>query len=147
MKGRVLPELNDLSAKGGQDMLVGNKGKQAIQKVSISHSNHKSSLSSLTCACRSQAVYDELVGLVDPGAGSKEPFAVSSQAIASKGCFHRSKLRLTWPLCDAQPKKGTTAVIMMVGLQGAGKTTTCTKVRLRLSAPTSFCFRRRASSY
>lgn len=27
-----------------------------------------------------------------------------------------------------QPKKGKTSVIMMVGLQGAGKTTTCTKV-------------------
>lgn len=28
-----------------------------------------------------------------------------------------------------QPKKGKISVIMMVGLQGAGKTTTCTKVR------------------
>jgi len=33
VKVRVLPELKDLESRGGQDMLVGNKGKQAIQKV------------------------------------------------------------------------------------------------------------------
>lgn len=46
-----------------------------------------------------KAVYDELVKLVDPHA---EPY---------------------------KPKKGKSNVIMFVGLQGAGKTTTCTKVR------------------
>jgi signal recognition particle subunit SRP54 len=45
-----------------------------------------------------KAVFDELVKLVDPHA---EPF---------------------------KPKKGKTNVIMFVGLQGAGKTTTCTKL-------------------
>jgi len=45
-----------------------------------------------------KAVYDELVKLVDPHA---EPF---------------------------KPKKGKSNVIMFVGLQGAGKTTTCTKL-------------------
>jgi signal recognition particle subunit SRP54 len=45
-----------------------------------------------------QAVFDELVALVDPGV---EPY---------------------------KPKKGTTNVIMAVGLQGNGKTTTCTKL-------------------
>jgi signal recognition particle subunit SRP54 len=45
-----------------------------------------------------KAVYDELVKLVDPHA---EPF---------------------------KPKKGRSNVIMFVGLQGAGKTTTCTKL-------------------
>ncbi|KAM7212863.1 SRP54-type protein, GTPase domain containing protein [Rhypophila decipiens] len=45
-----------------------------------------------------KAVFDELVRLVDPHA---EPF---------------------------KPKKGKTNVIMFVGLQGAGKTTTCTKL-------------------
>lgn len=45
-----------------------------------------------------QAVYDELVKLVDPHA---EPY---------------------------KPKKGKSNVIMFVGLQGAGKTTTCTKL-------------------
>ncbi|GBF60957.1 signal recognition particle 54 kDa protein [Trichophyton mentagrophytes] len=45
-----------------------------------------------------KAVFDQLVALVDPHA---EPF---------------------------KPKKGKSNVIMMVGLQGAGKTTTCTKL-------------------
>ncbi|KAG8410941.1 Signal recognition particle [Metarhizium acridum] len=45
-----------------------------------------------------KAVFDELVQLVDPHA---EPF---------------------------KPKKGKPNVIMFVGLQGAGKTTTCTKL-------------------
>src|SRR3569833_2638435 len=45
-----------------------------------------------------KSVFDELVRLVDPHA---EPF---------------------------KPKKGKTNVIMIVGLQGAGKTTTCTKL-------------------
>jgi signal recognition particle subunit SRP54 len=49
----------------------------------------------------SQAVYDELVALVDPGEESQPPF---------------------------KPKKGTSQVIMFVGLQGSGKTTSCTKV-------------------
>src|SRR5271170_331197 len=47
-----------------------------------------------------KAVFDELVKLVDPHA---EPF---------------------------KPKKGKANVIMFVGLQGAGKTTTCTKLAL-----------------
>lgn len=45
-----------------------------------------------------KAVFDELVKLVDPHA---EPF---------------------------KPKKGNSNIIMFVGLQGAGKTTTCTKL-------------------
>jgi signal recognition particle subunit SRP54 len=45
-----------------------------------------------------KAIFDELCSLVDPGV---EPF---------------------------QPKKGKTNVIMFVGLQGSGKTTTCTKL-------------------
>lgn len=45
-----------------------------------------------------KALYDELTGLVD---GKQEPF---------------------------RPKKGKSNVIMFVGLQGAGKTTTCTKL-------------------
>ncbi|KAL7717688.1 Signal recognition particle subunit SRP54 [Entamoeba marina] len=46
------------------------------------------------------SVFEELIDLVDPGT---EPF---------------------------RPKKGKTAVVMMVGLQGAGKTTTITKLAL-----------------
>ena len=45
-----------------------------------------------------QAVFDELVALVDPGV---EPY---------------------------KPTKGKVNVLMAVGIQGAGKTTTCTKV-------------------
>ena len=52
----------------------------------------------------SQAVYTQLCNLVDPGV---EPF---------------------------KPKKGQPNVIMFVGLQGSGKTTTCTKVRARSAA-------------
>ncbi|KAM0751547.1 signal recognition particle protein [Meredithblackwellia eburnea MCA 4105] len=48
-----------------------------------------------------RAVYDELVALVDPGELAPPSFA---------------------------PAKGKSSVIMMVGLQGAGKTTTCTKL-------------------
>ncbi|KAM0789151.1 hypothetical protein ACM66B_000003 [Microbotryomycetes sp. NB124-2] len=48
-----------------------------------------------------RAVYDELVALVDPGDVPPPAF---------------------------NPKKGKSSVIMMVGLQGAGKTTTCTKL-------------------
>jgi signal recognition particle subunit SRP54 len=46
-----------------------------------------------------KAIYDELCRLVDPGEGA-EPY---------------------------QPKKGRQNVVMFVGLQGAGKTTSCTK--------------------
>lgn len=42
---------------------------------------------------------------------------------ANLGAEHRAD-----HLLSLQPKKGKTNVIMMVGLQGAGKTTTCTKV-------------------
>lgn len=49
-----------------------------------------------------KTVYDELVALVDPGQDAQPSF---------------------------QPKKGKTQIIMAVGLQGAGKTTSCTKVR------------------
>ncbi|GAA5883571.1 hypothetical protein JCM16303_004890 [Sporobolomyces ruberrimus] len=48
-----------------------------------------------------KAVYDELVALVDPGDDAPPAF---------------------------NPTKGKVSVIMMVGLQGAGKTTTCTKL-------------------
>ncbi|GAA5898193.1 RNA-binding signal recognition particle subunit SRP54 [Sporobolomyces salmoneus] len=48
-----------------------------------------------------KAVYDELVALVDPGDDAPPAF---------------------------NPQKGKSSVIMMVGLQGAGKTTTCTKL-------------------
>lgn len=48
-----------------------------------------------------QAVFDELVALVDPGEDARQPFT---------------------------PKKGQTNVVMFVGLQGSGKTTSCTKV-------------------
>ncbi|GAA6059506.1 hypothetical protein JCM10212_002249 [Sporobolomyces blumeae] len=48
-----------------------------------------------------KAVYDELVALVDPGDDAPPAF---------------------------NPQKGKQSVIMMVGLQGAGKTTTCTKL-------------------
>lgn len=57
-----------------------------------------------------QAVYDELVALVDPGEDAQPPF---------------------------KPKKGTSQVIMFVGLQGSGKTTSCTKVSHRLESVTS----------
>ncbi|GAA5995201.1 hypothetical protein JCM5350_008211 [Sporobolomyces pararoseus] len=48
-----------------------------------------------------KALYEELVALVDPGDDAPPTF---------------------------NPQKGKTSVIMMVGLQGAGKTTTCTKL-------------------
>ena len=57
-----------------------------------------------------QAVFKELCNLVDPGVEAYKP------------------------------KKGARNVIMFVGLQGSGKTTTCTKVRTHLPVP-SGCFR------
>jgi signal recognition particle GTPase len=56
-----------------------------------------------------KAVFDELVALVDPG---QEPY---------------------------KPIKGKSNVLMAVGIQGAGKTTTCTKVR-SLWRISSCCF-------
>ncbi|GAA93538.1 hypothetical protein E5Q_00182 [Mixia osmundae IAM 14324] len=50
-----------------------------------------------------RAVFDELVQLVDPGPEAAAPFT---------------------------PKKGQSNVIMFVGLQGAGKTTSCTKLAI-----------------
>lgn len=80
VKKQVLPQLLEIEKKStGTDGLVGNKGKQVIQKT----------------------VFDELVTLVDPGDLAPPTF---------------------------NPKKGKSSVIMMVGLQGAGKTTTCTKL-------------------
>ncbi|BGP40635.1 Signal recognition particle [Rhodotorula kratochvilovae] len=81
VKAHVLPQLEDLQDKAGNDhdAMHGNKAKQLIHK----------------------AIFDELVSLVDPGDDAPPPF---------------------------NPVKGKTQVIMMVGLQGAGKTTTCTKL-------------------
>ncbi|GAA5884418.1 hypothetical protein JCM3774_006396 [Rhodotorula dairenensis] len=81
VKASVLPQLEELQAKQGQgaDAMQGNKAKQLIQ----------------------QAIFDELVRLVDPGDDAPPAF---------------------------NPVKGKSQVIMMVGLQGAGKTTTCTKL-------------------
>lgn len=78
VKVRVLPELKELESRGGQDMLVGNKGKQAIQKVSIrSRPISISHLYADVVCAGLQAVYDELVGLVDPGEKAKPPLNVS----------------------------------------------------------------------
>ncbi|BGP32641.1 Signal recognition particle [Rhodotorula toruloides] len=81
VKAKVLPQLEEIQAKQGQDAdaMQGHKAKQIIQK----------------------AIYEELVALVDPGDAAPPAF---------------------------NPVKGKTQVIMMVGLQGAGKTTTCTKL-------------------
>jgi signal recognition particle subunit SRP54 len=58
-----------------------------------------------------KAVFDELVALVDPG---QEPY---------------------------KPIKGKSNVLMAVGIQGAGKTTTCTKVRLLYGSSVFRCGR------
>lgn len=57
-----------------------------------------------------KTVYDELVALVNPTAASSDTTSSTS-------------LALPW-----QPKKGKPNVIMFVGLQGSGKTTSCTKL-------------------
>lgn len=59
-----------------------------------------------------KAVYDELVALVDP-----EKDALASTAAGAAG-----------PSQPWKPTKGKQNVIMFVGLQGSGKTTSCTKV-------------------
>ncbi|GAA6032316.1 hypothetical protein JCM8097_008115 [Rhodosporidiobolus ruineniae] len=89
VKAKVLPQLEDIKAKAQQhgtqdDALEGNKAKQIIH----------------------QAIFDELVSLVDASGGQSDGTAP--------------------PVFN--PKKGQTSVLMMVGLQGAGKTTTCTKL-------------------
>lgn len=103
VKAAVLPQLEEMQAKQGQgaDAMQGNKAKQLIHK----------------------AIFDELVALVDPGDAAPPAFNASSQPDALS----------LWSVADQagaqQPVKGKSQVIMMVGLQGAGKTTTCTKVR------------------
>ncbi|GAA5973806.1 hypothetical protein JCM11641_003167 [Rhodosporidiobolus odoratus] len=84
VKQHVLPQLVQLKLehdKHGNDALEGNKARQIIQ----------------------QAIFDELVSLVDPSSGGVQ-------------------------VPSFNPTKGKTNVLMMVGLQGAGKTTTCTKI-------------------
>jgi signal recognition particle subunit SRP54 len=92
----------------GQGLRESNK-KQIVQKVShwvvvvSRHYRHAKVLLDI------QAVFDELVAMVDPGT---EPY---------------------------KPVKGKSNVLMAVGIQGAGKTTTCTKVRLKIQLPGMDC--------
>ena len=73
--------------------------KQIVQKVCLVKRIIFTSQRESTCVfALAQAVFDELVALVDPGT---EPY---------------------------KPVKGKSNVLMAVGIQGAGKTTTCTKV-------------------
>lgn len=103
VKAAVLPQLEEMQAKQGQgaDAMQGNKAKQLIHK----------------------AIFDELVALVDPGDAAPPAFNASALPPALSMWSQLTRR-------DAQqPVKGKSQVIMMVGLQGAGKTTTCTKVR------------------
>ena len=87
-----------------------NRVKARVLPQLQANANVSSSTGGVTSAQKQllqKAVFDELVALVDPGEGAIEPF---------------------------KPKKGQTNVIMFVGLQGAGKTTSCTKVGLSLPA-------------
>jgi signal recognition particle subunit SRP54 len=88
VKAQVKKSLEEAEKAGGKEA---NK-KNVVQKVSHS--------ARIQCSqsANPQAVYDELVALVDPGI---EPY---------------------------KPVKGKVNVLMAVGIQGAGKTTTCTKV-------------------
>ncbi|GAA5911600.1 hypothetical protein JCM6882_008049 [Rhodosporidiobolus microsporus] len=61
-----------------------------------------------------QTIFDELVSLVDPTGTSSNPEAPPPPPVFN-------------------PVKGKTQVLMMVGLQGAGKTTTCTKLATHYS--------------
>lgn len=78
-----------------------------------------------------QAIFDELVALVDPGDDAPPAFNVRPPCpfpppTSPPPALTPRPRRLP---THTQPVKGKTQVIMMVGLQGAGKTTTCTKVR------------------
>jgi signal recognition particle subunit SRP54 len=86
----VKKSLEEAEKAGGREA---NK-KNVVQKVSFL----VWLWSSGNALMRGQAVFDELVALVDPGI---EPY---------------------------KPIKGKVNVLMAVGIQGAGKTTTCTKV-------------------
>jgi signal recognition particle GTPase len=66
-----------------------------------------------------RAVFDELVALVDAD-GSAAALAVTGPSTSAAATSSAS----AW-----KPKKGVSNVVMFVGLQGAGKTTSCTKVR------------------
>ena len=68
-----------------------------------------------------RTVFEELVNLVDPNASANAPAA--SSAVASTSSPTPPPTDQAW-----KPKKGVSNVLMMVGLQGAGKTTSCTKV-------------------
>lgn len=70
------------------------------------------------------------MALVDPGDLAPPEFVV---------CIFQSynTVAVLTHFLPIKPKKGKTNVIMMVGLQGAGKTTTCTKVSFAQRGRTS----------
>ncbi|GAA5841176.1 hypothetical protein JCM11251_003228 [Rhodosporidiobolus azoricus] len=97
VKQKVLPQLDEIRKRAeqhgqGEQALEGNKARQVIQ----------------------QAIFDELVSLVDATGTSSSPDAPPPPPVFN-------------------PVKGKTQVLMMVGLQGAGKTTTCTKLATHYS--------------
>ena len=65
------------------------------------------------------AVFEELVEMLTP---ARKPFVVRACIMSH---FALSSYSHFAPL--SQPKKGKQSVIMFVGLQGSGKTTSCTK--------------------
>lgn len=68
-----------------------------------------------------KAVFDHLVQLVDPNHGQSKTDPESGALIPSANAG---------PSDIFKPKKGKPNVIMFVGLQGSGKTTSCTKLAL-----------------
>ncbi|CBQ73086.1 probable SRP54-signal recognition particle subunit [Sporisorium reilianum SRZ2] len=68
-----------------------------------------------------KAVFDHLVALVDPLHGQTKTDAESGAVVAAGNAG---------PGDIFKPKKGKPNVIMFVGLQGSGKTTSCTKLAL-----------------
>jgi signal recognition particle subunit SRP54 len=69
-----------------------------------------------------QAVYDELVSLVDPTSSASTAPSPASTSRSGRAAAATADSTV-W-----KPKKGQPNVIMFVGLQGSGKTTSCTKV-------------------
>ncbi|GAA5857834.1 hypothetical protein JCM8547_005997 [Rhodosporidiobolus lusitaniae] len=97
VKATVLPQLEDIQNKAKQH---GQQGDEALTEGARARQVVQ------------QAIFDELVALVDPSSSSSS--TASSSDASSPPVFN--------------PQKGKTSVLMMVGLQGAGKTTTCTKL-------------------
>lgn len=104
--------------------LVSNLRNKVKQRVVPTLSNEGSNKRQII----QRAVFEELVALVDYGEPQSQPQPSTSGSSKTPVAGPSSAVGPASAAGQWKPKKGQPNVIMMVGLQGAGKTTSCTKV-------------------